>query len=67
LSTARRWNIDHEHRRGWKKMPPAKRAKCVRGLLCWFCNKYYMGRSITIEKVQNVVEYLKSYQERNTE
>ena len=59
-----RWNIDHEHRRGWKKLSAEMRKRHVRGILCWFCNKYYMGRSITIEKAQNVVEYLKNYQDR---
>jgi hypothetical protein len=58
------WNIDHDHRKGWRKFPPEKRAKHVRGILCWFCNKYYVGRCITVEKAQNVVAYLKSYQER---
>ena len=53
--------IDHEHVHGWKKKPSDERKKYVRGLLCWFCNHYYVGRCITIEKAQNVVSYLKRY------
>ena len=53
--------VDHEHVRGWKDMPDCDRKKYVRGLLCWFCNHYYVGRCITIEKARNVVKYLESY------
>lgn len=59
-----RFNIDHEHVRNWKQKPAEVRRRFVRGLVCWFCNKYYLGRGVTIERAQNVVEYLKSYQER---
>lgn len=58
------WCIDHEHRKGWKKLPPGQRAACVRGILCWFCNHYYVGRGITIERAKNVVEYLQNYADR---
>lgn len=58
------WCIDHDHRKGWKKMPPEQRALYVRGVLCWFCNHYYVGRSITVEKAKNVVKYLVDYEER---
>lgn len=53
--------IDHEHVAGWKKMPDDQRKRYVRGLLCWFCNHYYVGRCITIEKAANVVAYLTEY------
>jgi hypothetical protein len=53
--------IDHEHVKGWKKMPDAQRKLYVRGLLCWFCNHVYVGRGITIAKAQNVVVYLEQY------
>lgn len=49
---------DHDHVKGWKKMPAAERRKHVRGLLCYFCNHYYVGRAITVEKAKNVHEYL---------
>lgn len=56
--------IDHEHAKGWKKMPPEQRKLYVRGLLCWTCNHYYLGRGITILKSKNVTEYLEAYQAR---
>lgn len=58
--------IDHEHVKQWKKMPPEKRKLYVRGLLCWTCNHFYVGRGITIAKANNVAEYLKLYSERRT-
>jgi hypothetical protein len=56
--------IDHEHVRGWKKMPPEKRKIYVRGLLCWFCNRTYVGRSITVEKSKRVTKYLEEHETR---
>jgi hypothetical protein len=56
--------IDHEHVKGWKKMPPEQRVLYVRGLLCWVCNHYYLGRGITIEKAKRVVTYLEDYKTR---
>jgi hypothetical protein len=54
--------IDHEHVKGWKKMPPEQRVKYVRGLLCWVCNHYYCGRGITVGKAKNLVSYLEGYE-----
>lgn len=56
--------MDHEHVRGWKKMPPEQRWLYVRGLTCWFCNSTYLGRGMTVEKAEGVVRYLKRYMER---
>jgi hypothetical protein len=53
--------IDHDHVKGWKKMPPERRVKYVRGVVCWRCNHYYLGRGITIERARNVVAYLEAY------
>lgn len=53
-----RLNIDHEHVKGWKKMAPEERVGWVRGLLCFWCNKSYCGRSITVEKAKAMVVYL---------
>ena len=53
--------IDHEHVRGWKAMPPEERWTYVRGLVCWFCNHYYLGRGLTLEKALGVVSYLRRY------
>jgi hypothetical protein len=62
--SSKRMCVDHEHVKGWKNFPPEKRVTYVRGLVCWFCNHYYLGRGITIERAQRVLEYLKDYQER---
>jgi len=55
---------DHEHVRGYKKMPPEERRRRVRGILCFFCNHYYVGRAITVEKSRNVSAYLEAYEAR---
>lgn len=52
---------DHEHVKGWKKMPPEERKRYVRGMLCYLCNHWYVGRGITVVKAENVVAYLKRY------
>lgn len=57
----RRFVIDHEHVRGWKRMPSEERKKYVRGLLCYWCNKTYVGRGITVEIARGVVLYLERY------
>jgi hypothetical protein len=54
--------IDHEHVKGWKKLPPEQRKLYVRGLLCWFCNHYYLSRAITVAKAYYVVDYLERYE-----
>lgn len=57
--------VDHDHIKGWKKLPPEKRRLHVRGLLCWLpCNRYYVGRSITIERSESVTAYLRDHRER---
>lgn len=60
----RRFVTDHEHARGWKKMVPEARRQYVRGLLCYWCNKTYVGRAITVDIAQGVVNYLEAYAER---
>ena len=61
VPTSGRLCVDHEHVKGWKKKPPEERAKAVRGLLCFFCNHYYVGRAITVAKSRNVTAYLERY------
>jgi hypothetical protein len=56
--------IDHDHIRGWKKLPPEKRKLHIRGLLCWFCNHSYVGRAITVRKSKNVTAYLEAHEKR---
>lgn len=60
----KRINIDHNHVRGWRKMTDENRKKHVRGLLCFFCNKYYVGKAITVEKSENVTAYLKRHERK---
>lgn len=56
--------IDHHHVRGWKDMKPERRRGYIRGILCWTCNHYYVGRGITVRKSQNVVAYLEAFARR---
>ncbi len=62
--TTGKFNIDHDHVPGWKKMTAAVRSLHVRGLLCFFCNKYYVGRCITVAKAEAVVKYLQQHAQR---
>ena len=55
---------DHEHVRGWKKMPPEQRKLYVRGLTCWTCNKFMLQRGMTTVVASNIVVYLERYLER---
>ena len=59
-----RFVVDHDHVRGWAKMPPEQRKLYVRGILCWFCNHAYVGRAITVRKSENVTNYLRAYELR---
>lgn len=59
-----RFYIDHEHVKGFKKMSDDEKRKHIRGLLCYMCNRFYVGRSITIEKSMNVTKYLQQYDAR---
>lgn len=54
-------DIDHEHRRGWRRMKPEKRKLYVRGLLCRFCNYRVVRRGMTIERLRGGAEYLERY------
>lgn len=60
----RRWVIDHIHVKGWKTMPPETRKTYVRGITCWFCNRNYLAKAMTVEKAQNLVEYLRRFESR---
>jgi hypothetical protein len=57
---------DHFHmpKRKWKTFPPEVRRTYVRGITCWTCNHYYLGRGINIEKATNVVLYLRAFEVR---
>ena len=55
---------DHEHVRGWKKMPPEKRKLYVRGIICSWCNQRIVGRGATFQKLINGAHYLRDYEMR---
>lgn len=55
---------DHHHVPKWKKMDPDRRRGFVRGITCWTCNHYYLGRGITESKAYNVVAYLRAFAAR---
>lgn len=57
-------NIDHEHVKRWKKLPPAERKKAVRGLVCPFDNHYVVGRYMTVARATAVLAYLKAHERR---
>jgi len=59
-----RFVVDHFHAKGWKKMPPEERKKYVRGLLCWYDNRYFLSKGITPEKAQALFEYLRRFDEK---
>jgi superfamily II DNA or RNA helicase len=58
--------IDHEHVKGWKKMPPEQRKKFVRGLLDWFCNSKVLTRGVDILKLEGALAYLKEYEAKKS-
>jgi hypothetical protein len=64
---ALRLNVDHEHVRGWKDMPPEKRRIYVRGLLCYMCNHYRLARGATVDNLRGAADYLERYEERRAE
>jgi hypothetical protein len=58
-----RFVVDHYHAKGWKKMPPEERKRYVRGLLCWYDNRYFLSKGITPEKARSMVEYLMRFED----
>lgn len=62
LPASGRLVTDHDHVPRWKKLKPELRRTYVRGILCWFCNANYVGRSITLQKARNVVRYLLAHE-----
>jgi len=56
--------VDHEHVRGWKKMPPEQRKLYARGIICSWCNMRIVGRGATAKKLINGAHYLLRYEMR---
>ena len=59
----RRVYTEHEHVKGWKKMPPEKKKLYVRGLAHWICNNRILTAGVTAEKLRNAADYLERYEE----
>ena len=55
---------DHQHVKGWKKMPPERRKIYVRGLTCFLCNGKCVSKWVTRERAEAVVKYLSEYETR---
>ncbi len=51
-------HIDHEHVKGWAKMPPEQRKLHVRGLLCYRDNRFFCSRGMTADRARAVARYL---------
>ncbi len=61
LPPSGRLMIDHEHRKGFKRMSPDQRKDCVRGLLCFRDNYHFTARGMDIERAKNLLAYLERY------
>jgi hypothetical protein len=59
-----RLNTDHDHVRGWKRMPPGERARHVRGVLCAYCNFRRVNSRMSAEEAQRIADYLAAYEAR---
>lgn len=58
------WNTDHEHVPGWKKLPPEERARYVRGILCWHCNRHVVNSNLSAADGHRLAAYLDRYEAR---
>lgn len=56
--------VDHEHVKGYHKLPPEERRKKIRGLPCRWCNGKYLRRGMTVDVAQRVFMYLLAYDRR---
>ena len=59
-----RFVIDHYHAKRYAKLPPKKRQAYVRGLVCWYDNRYFLSKGITAEKARNIITYLEEFERR---
>lgn len=62
--TTGKFVTDHEHVRGWKAMSDEDRARYVRGLTCWYDNRYLLAGKVTPETARQVLAYVERYEER---
>lgn len=56
--------IEHQHIKGWTKLPPEEKKKYVRGITDWYCNYFFLAKGMTLEKSQNISDYLLRFEKR---
>lgn len=61
LPSSGRLCVDHEHCRGWARMPDEERAMYTRGLCCFHCNRFFLARGMSPQRALNVKNYLDAY------
>lgn len=60
----KRTNIDHMHVTGWRRMSAERRKLYVRGITCWYDNKVFLAKGITLPKIKNLEDYLSDFEKR---
>lgn len=58
--------VDHQHVKGWSRMPSSDRKNFVRGLLCSYCNFRLLPKGVTLEKSRRVTEYLQRFSDKTS-
>ena len=56
--------VDHFHISGYRKFPPEKKRKYIRGLLCIYDNLRVVSKSLTTKKAYNSWKYLKKFDKK---
>lgn len=56
----------HQHVAKWKKMAPERRKTYVIALVCQFCNRFVLSRTMTLRKARNIVKMLEAYDARRS-
>lgn len=59
-----RLNTDHEHVRGFDKLPPSEKRQYTRGILCAYCNFRRVHSTMSAELFQRCADYVRRYEER---
>ena len=54
--------VDHEHVKDFKEMSDEEKAKHLRGMLCFQCNRLIVQKTNTLENLRNAVAYLEEYE-----
>jgi hypothetical protein len=59
-----KWNIDHEHVRGWEKMKAKDKKRYWRGILCAYDNYRRVHSSNSADVTRRILHYLEAYEAR---